>query len=269
MVTKDSNDVILSDNKKVLYADIGNSTIDFLMTDFNTFQTEKVMTNNEKEIFHYLSSHLDFSEVYISSVNRCGLDYLLSSIHHFKKDCSISILTPSLMKEYLKDSKIQVENIDILGGDLFCDIVAKENTKGQIVIDLGTASKILYLDPHSYFHGCMIFPGLSSFPETLHAKTDLLKNQSIEKNPPLVSLKTEECISSGVINGVSALVSKMVEKIKKDYHNEEADVILTGGNAYLIKEALKQFTDQKIEYDPYHILRGLVRISRHDDQFIK
>ena len=262
-------DLLSSGKELVLYADIGNSTIDFLLTDFDSFATKKIPTRHKSEIVSYLETLAGLSDVYVSSVNSIGLEALKHGLDKVFPNAKLHLLTPQVMGEYALRAGIKVDNIDILGSDLFCDIVSESNNSGEIIIDLGTASKILYLDKSSYFHGCQIFPGLASFPETLHAKTDLLKNAPIIENPPLISLKTEECISSGVINGVSALISKMVETIEREYDNDDAKVILTGGNAYLIKDALNKFTNKEIIYDPYHIIKGMMKISGHDYSILK
>lgn len=256
-------------NNIVLYADIGNSTIDFLLVNDNSFSVEKVRTRSKDDIFDYIGKMDILEEVYVSSVNSSGLQSLKEALADKFPHCRIGFIDRETMKEYASSHKIKVDNIDILGSDLFCDIVAEENKTGMIVIDLGTASKILYLDKDSCFKGCQIFPGLSSFSEILHAKTDLLKDSPIIIDPPLVSLKTEECISSGVINGVSSLISGMVKAIKTEYENEDAKVILTGGNSYLIKDTLKAWMKNDFIYDVYHTLKGLVKISGHDIAFLK
>lgn len=256
-------------NNTVLYADIGNSTIDFLLVNGNGFSVEKVRTRSKDDIFDYIGKMEDIHEAYISSVNSSGLQSLKEALAHKFPHCRIFFIDQKAMKEYASSHGIKVDNIDILGSDLFCDIVSEDNETGMIVVDLGTASKILYLDKNSCFKGCQIFPGLSSFSEILHAKTDLLKDSPIIINPPLVSLKTEECISSGVINGVSSLISGMVQAIKKEYDNKDAKVILTGGNSYLIKDTLKTWMKDDFIYDVYHTLKGLVRISGHDITFLK
>lgn len=256
-------------NNIVLYADIGNSTIDFLLANGNSFSVEKVRTRSKDDIFDYIGKMEDIHEAYISSVNSSGLQSLKEALAHKFPHCRIFFIDQKAMKEYASSHGIKVDNIDILGSDLFCDIVSEDNETGMIVVDLGTASKILYLDKNFCFKGCQIFPGLSSFSEILHAKTDLLKDSPIIINPPLVSLKTEECISSGVINGVSSLISGMVQAIKKEYDNKDAKVILTGGNSYLIKDTLKTWMKDDFIYDVYHTLKGLVRISGHDITFLK
>lgn len=259
-----SNNLSVNENSAILYADIGNSTIDFLLLNQNEYSIEKVDTCSRKNIFAFVEKQKNPSKAYASSVNSIGFENLREALSNYFPSCELHCLDANAMRKYAKTNDIKVDNIDILGSDLFCDIVKNSYAKGMIVIDLGTASKILYLDKDSYFRGCQIFPGLASFPEILHSKTDLLKNSPILMNPPLVSLKTEECISSGVINGVSSLIAGMVKAIKAEYENPEAEVILTGGNAYLIKDHLKIWMNDGFVYDLGHTLKGLVKISGHD-----
>ncbi|MBS7383916.1 MAG: hypothetical protein KIG79_01565, partial [Bacilli bacterium] len=79
-------------------------------------------------------------------------------------------------------------------------------------------------------------------------------------HPPLLSLKTEECISSGVIHGTIELLSGTVAQIKERYQNPDCEVILTGGNAKLILEVLREKPSFEYVYDERHVIHGLVRI---------
>ena len=60
-------------NNIVLYADIGNSTIDFLLVNDNSFSVEKVRTRSKDDIFDYIGKMDILEEVYVSSVNSSGL----------------------------------------------------------------------------------------------------------------------------------------------------------------------------------------------------
>lgn len=246
----------------LLFADIGNTSIDLL---FKTSEENFLKFNPKqpeilKEYLEKLSSDFNLEKFYISYVNKQNLKILTDAIKEVFVDSTVVIVDREMMKNYCSRHNLTVNNLDILGTDLFCDIISKNNKNGQIIIDLGTAGKILYLSKENVFYGCLIFPGIPSFPEILTAKTYLLEFQNIDSNPPLVSLDTKECISSGALNGTSALIASMIKAIKEEYHCPDADIFLCGGNGKWIKEILPRFTKENITYDELHIIHGLIRL---------
>lgn len=246
-----------------LFADIGNSTIDFLSFDEEKRETKKIDTHNRESILSYLSEFNNKKNlsITISSVNSDGLNAIMDFLSSYQGEKRIFLLSPESRKSYAESNHLKVDNVSFLGSDLFCDIIAEENKNGQIIIDLGTASKILYLSKDNVFYGCSIFPGLSSFPRTLNRTTDLLERVNLRSTPKLVSLETKECISSGAINGGASLIAGMVNARKREYGCKDADVYLTGGNAYLVKDNLSRFELTGFTYDPYHIRKGLRRLT--------
>jgi type III pantothenate kinase len=247
--------------KTALFCDIGNSTLDLIETDFCSYEAFKIPTGDPrrmKDIFETFKDSKRPLHAYISSVDKKGLANLTHVLAELR--ISSSLLTHARMRMFCKANGYTVSNVDILGTDLFCDIVARKSEKGMIVIDLGTASKILYLNARKEFLGGQIFPGLSSFPEILSVKTDLLGRNELVLDPALVSLETKESISSGAINGGAALIVKMVEEIRKLYQDPDCEVYLTGGNGYLVKKRLLGFGLSEMKTDAHLVNEGLARI---------
>jgi pantothenate kinase, type III len=257
----------MTDFSNTLFADIGNTSIDTLFLSKGQILFEKISGKDTHALEEYLQkiyNHSSLDRLIITSVNRISLNQFLDAVKKHATNLDIHLIQRNDMELYCKEHHLKVDNLDILGSDLLCDIISKDNKAGQIIIDLGTASKILFLDSNNYFHGCQIFPSLLSFPKVLNASTDLLGDNALTDMPPLVSLKTQECISSGAINGVSALIASMIQAIKKEYDCPNCDIYLTGGNAKYILNTLKLFTDENVIYDEYHILKGLMRLSGYD-----
>lgn len=245
-----------------LLSDIGNSTLDFLFVRNGVKKREKLHLGEEEKLRSFLVANKP-EETYISSVDKKGLAFLQKELEIEK--IPYSLLTPEKMKEVSLREKLTVTNTDFLGSDLFCDILSRPNKNGLILLDLGTATKVLFLDTEGLFHGASILPGIALFAKSLDLSTDLLEDYGLEKRPPLVSLETKECISSGAINGQASLLSGMVKKIKEEYKAEEAEVLLTGGNAYLVKEILPNFGLKDFEADENLVLEGLARCFSYED----
>lgn len=255
----------------LLFVDIGNTSTDLLFISKDHFSFHKIKDFDSLSLREYLKSIFACQpchKMFVSSVNKNAWANLQSIAKSLNPDLETHLIASQDMFAYCQKTGLKVDNLDILGSDLFCDIISKKNQNGQIIIDLGTASKILFLDAKNYFHGCQIFPSLLSFPKILNDSTDLLGENALLENPPLVSLKTQECISSGAIHGVSALITSMIKAIKKEFCCPNCDIYLTGGNAKFILKSLREFSDEPIIYDEYHILKGLVRLSGFDPDTI-
>lgn len=197
-------------------------------------------------------------KVYISSVSDHALKMLIDNLD----DLDYKTIDYDMMKKYCSYNGLKIDNLNILGSDLLLDLVATPFNKNSIVIDLGTASKILYINKNNVFRGGMIFPGLSSFNEILSIKTERLEKDSLKLTPNLLSLDTQECISSGSINGGAALICNVVKQIKRQYNIDKCDIYLTGGNSYLIENSYKMFTDEDYYFDQLHTLKGMMKFFK-------
>jgi type III pantothenate kinase len=244
-----------------LFVDIGNTACDFLATDFQALKKRYKIAVTDFPLISKtmvaLFKKYQNTMVYISSVNKPlqqNLFKLLNSRH-----VDYHLLDSSVMSAFCKKNHYTIPNISILGADLFCDIIAKESPKGRIVVDLGTATKILYLTQDQVFQGGQILPGLYAFPEILYQNTSLLGKNPLMERPHLVSLDTREAISSGAINGQAALISKTVEVLREKAGLLSLPVTFTGGNTPLIWEALKTFGLPDAGYDRNLVLEGLAR----------
>ncbi|MFA6830425.1 MAG: type III pantothenate kinase [Bacilli bacterium] len=248
-------------NKTYLFLDIGNTACDFIITDFSSIRkTQKISVSDKKELLEYLTETI-YSypeiEVYIACVNKEIGEFIKQKLLSSK--ITNYFLSAKEMKDFVIKENYQINNIDYLGADLFCDLVSFNNLQGLIIIDLGTATKILVLDQENKFLGGQIIPGLFSFPKILSQDTSLLGENPLTENPPLVSLITREAISSGAINGQAAMISKMIEIIKHEYSMEKATILLTGGNSKFIRQQLLSITADTILYDENLVLKGLAR----------
>lgn len=245
--------------KTSLLIDIGNTSFDIAMYDIKIISTKKISLKNDCELEDYIKNNQnDISFCMISSVNHQGLNLLVKILNQYK--IPYETITPEIMDDFCLKYNYKVTNTSYLGADLFCDIIAID-TSPIIVIDLGTVGKILFLDENKVFHGAAIFPDIEQYAKIMDASTDLLKEYALKENPPIVSLKTDECISSGALNGMSCLILGMIEKIKKEYHlNNDCHIYLTGGCSRYIKSNLINEESHQIIYEPDLCLKGIQRI---------
>ncbi len=108
-----------------------------------------------------------------------------------------------------------------------------------LLIDIGTAIKYDYISAENCFEGGIISPGMRIRFEALHSFTKKLPLVSFVENPPLIGKNTEQCIQSGVINGMTAEICGMIENYQKIGINQ---VIFSGGDATFFESQIKKAT---------------------------
>ena len=162
----------------VLLIDIGNSNIVFGFADneklIKTFRFKTFENKTSDEYYLLIKSMLDLYEIN---------DVIISSV--------VPIITSAfkkLFKSYYNiDAKIvgpgiktgiqlKVDDPKTVGADMICDCAGAMNiTNEAIIIDLGTATKYIYVKDN-VFYGCSIAPGVSISMKALVSSAALLPN---------------------------------------------------------------------------------------------
>ena len=156
---------------------------------------------------------------------------------------------------------IKIDEPAALGADLAAVAVgAKEKYPlPAIVIDLGTATKILAVDKTGAFIGGIIAPGVKISAEALAAKTATLPLIGISGEPlkKVIGANTIDCMRSGLLNGTAFMLDGMVESFEREI-GEKCTVVVTGGFSTAITPLCKtEFT-----LDENLILTGLLEIYK-------
>lgn len=133
---------------------------------------------------------------------------------------------------------IKIDEPASLGADMAAVAVgAKEHYKlPAIVIDLGTATKILAVDKTGAFIGGIIAPGVKISTEALAAKTASLPLIGVIGEPvkSVIGTNTIDCMRSGLLNGTAFMVDGFIERFEQEI-GEKCTVIATGGFSSVIK----------------------------------
>ena len=171
----------------------------------------------------------------------------------------------SRLKEYLhcpiqrvKESHIDITfgKIDVneVGDDLIADLVGIKHKYSypSIVVDLGTASKVLLLDKNGVFDSCLIIPGLSMSIASLSNEAALLPDIELKVPSSALAHNTVEAMNAGVILGHAEMIKGLLSRIEKEL-GYSCKRILTGGSAIYLKDLLKD----EVIYDPNLVLDGL------------
>ena len=239
----------------LLCLDIGNTNIVVAEVEQEIVNLFRLNTKGiiKKEDFSKQLISKSFSNIIISSVVP-SVNQKLNEI--FKELYNIEpIYVDVSMKSNIE---ILIDNPNELGSDLLVAGVGAFSFFGgnNIIVDLGTANKILVMIGNKFLGGA-ITPGFMSSFEGLFSNAELLNTIPLEIPKKVVGSNTIECIQSGSIIGTASMIEKMIEKIKKEifakYNVEEFKIILTGGNSLYIKDAL----EIKFEYMPNLLIDGL------------
>ena len=127
---------------------------------------------------------------------------------------------------------LRIENPASLGADILCMCVAAKELYPcpSIVIGLGTATTIVYLNEDKCYCGGAITAGVNISLDALTNHGALLP--SVDLNPPkkAICTNTEDCIKSGIIFGTAGMLDGMIERFRDETGRISA-VIATGGLA--------------------------------------
>lgn len=171
--------------------------------------------------------------------------------------CRVKTIGPGLKTGL----NIKIDEPASLGADMAAVAVgAKEKYPlPAIVIDLGTATKILAVDKTGAFIGGIISPGVKISAEALAAKTAALPLIGISGEPlkNVIGTNTIDCMRSGLLNGTAFMLDGMIESFEREI-GEKCTVVATGGFSSAIKPLCK--TDFIL--DENLILTGLLEIYK-------
>ena len=122
-----------------------------------------------------------------------------------------------------------------VGSDLICACVAVQHGYGSpaLIIDMGTATKMMVLNDKGTFVGVSIIPGVRMGLRALSEETAQLPQVSLDPPTVVVGKNTVDAMRSGVIFGHAALVDGMIDRIC-DEVGASLPVYATGGLAHLI-----------------------------------
>ncbi len=147
-----------------------------------------------------------------------------------------------------------VDNPATVGADLVCACVAAYNlyTPPVLVVDMGTATKMMVVDEKAAFRGVSIIPGADISLKALAGRAALLPQINLEAPDRVIATNTEECMRSGVVFGNASLVDGMIDRIE-DELGFQTMIVATGG----LSKAVIPHCKHKITIDQDLLLKGL------------
>lgn len=141
-----------------------------------------------------------------------------------------------------------------VGADLICSCVAANTlySSPSLIIDMGTATKMIVTNKNGAFIGVSIIPGVMMGLNALSNGTAQLPQIGLEAPPTVVGKNTVDCMKSGIIYGNASLIDGMIDRIN-DEVGEQLPVIVTGGYAPVITP----HCHHEMTSDEHLVLKGL------------
>jgi type III pantothenate kinase len=153
---------------------------------------------------------------------------------------------------------IKIDDPSSLGGDLACGAVAAKELYAMpcIVIDMGTIIKVMALDKSGALIGGTLSPGVRLSFEVMAEGTAALPLVGADvRQEKVIGTNTIDCIRSGVLNGVGAMLDGLIMRFERELGVSEKSctVVATGGNAATIKP----YCERAFEVNAHLVSQGL------------
>ena len=141
-----------------------------------------------------------------------------------------------------------------VGADLICACVAAANLYEYpaLVIDMGTATKLLMVDETGAFSGAVIAPGVLMGVKSLSSGTAQLPQINLEAPKSVLGKNTVDCMKSGVVYGNASMIDGMIDRMTEEF-GREFPVYATGGMCKTVMPNCRH----NITIDESLVLRGL------------
>lgn len=141
-----------------------------------------------------------------------------------------------------------------VGADIICSCVATSKIYGSpaLIIDMGTATKMILLGENGAFEGVSIIPGVMIGLNALSSGTAQLPQVNLENPGRVIAKNTVDCMKSGVIYGNASMLDGMIDKVYEEY-GKEIPVYATGGLA----STIVKYCRKKITLNDQLVLLGL------------
>lgn len=250
----------MEESQRILVIDQGNTLLKMFLFVNGSIEDRLVCQNNQSE------KALAFAE---KCQSRCGvfcsvatLDVqLVESLRHLLGD-ELLVLTHSTPLPIGVDYDVKSLGLDRIAAAV--GVASLLPSREAFVVDAGTALTADNLSADGIFLGGAISPGLIMRSNALHAFTARLPKVEMPLTPSsVVGKSTVEAILSGALWGAAL---EIAGRFALTVSSPDAALVLTGGDATIIKKALEQIPSFSAEifHVPDLVAEGLHNIYLHN-----
>lgn len=215
-----------------LCVDVGNTTITFALIDKTIikeskhFTLESFSTAQWKKFVNENLGEANINKIIYSSVAPSVDEPLIKALKESYK-CNIYRINENTNLGFSLGKDIHEK----VGDDLLADLAyaAYFEEGPSIVVDLGTASKILLLEKGKIFNACLILPGIILSINALTKNAELLNDIDSKRPKSVYATNTTDAINAAVMYGHVDMVVGLVRRLEKEI-GYKCKIFLTGGS---------------------------------------
>ncbi len=250
----------------LLTADVGNTNIKLGIYDGDElkfklrFSTDKSKTSDELAVELYT-----FFQIYNIDISTIDASIISSVVPQITYPLKTAISTVTGVKSLIigpgikTGLDIKIDHPETLGADIVAGCVGVSEKYGfpNIVIFMGTATAIVYVDENNSYLGGAIAPGAGISLDALTNHGALLSSVDLKTPKKVISSTTADCIRSGIMYGTACMLDGLIDKFCEEA-GCNCKIIATGGLAPLMIKNCRH----EIIFDENIILDGLKAIYK-------
>jgi type III pantothenate kinase len=244
-------------DKMQLLLDIGNTRIKWALVDRAEIIVDGAVQSNPVDLAQ-LSLQLRSYNVSAACACCVNSDGTLAAVQDWlRQQYALEAVVIGVRRKAGKISN-GYQQISTLGVDRWVAAVGARKLLSEgdlIIVDVGTATTIDWLDVDDVFQGGSILPGLALMRDSLVSGTAHIESSDID-SAQIIGKTTAECVNSGLSYGAVGAVERIVEEMQT-LIGRKARMVLTGGGA----EALTSKLRLEVLHEPQLVLLGLLQLS--------
>lgn len=239
----------------ILTIDIGNTNTVFVEYD-NGIQkdTQRVITKKD-DVYEYYYGLLVGRQKYEAIIASCVVPRISDDIEKAVFDVfgqHLRIVNASTVRGFVN----HLDNPLEIGADFIATSIGVDGKYPlpAIIADVGSATKLTYIEEDGSFSGGVILPGIGTSMKSLSEAIPHLPEVPLVVPDKIIGHDTVSSIQSGSLYGLIAGIEGIANRMAAEKHSNPS-LILTGGYGQLIKHKMSRFV-----YDEYLVNEGLKRI---------
>lgn len=223
----------------LLTADVGNTNIKLGIFDDGVLVNKlRIATNADSTSDEFAVELYTFFQIYRIDVKKVTAAIISSVVPAVTQPLreAIGIVTgvkSLIVGPGLKTGMaLQIDHPETLGGDIVCGCVGAFEKYGGplIMIFMGTATVLGYVDEDFTYHGGIIAPGVGISLEALTSRGALLPSVDLRAPKRVIGTNTTDCIRSGIAHGSACMLDGMIDKFEAEC-GKHCKIIASGGLA--------------------------------------
>lgn len=253
----------------ILTVDIGNSVIGLAL--FKDKELLKTFCLETRKGEHYDQYYFTISNLLLHYDIKLNVEQaIVASVVPFLTPIIVRVvenlfnIKPLVLGQGIKSGiKLNVDHPLEVGADIIAVAAGAFifGTGPFIIIDLGTGNKYIYVDEKRVFHGVAISSGLMTSFAALIDGADQLLTVPLTFPKKVLGKNTKDSLASGALYGLLSEVEGFVDRIISEV-DKDVTLLITGGNAEYIKEALPAH----YVYEPNLVHYGLLTILERNNE---